>query len=147
MLSRSKTTSGEGRRRAAHYGSRAEFGPSILVSARASPITACACICPATAGLRCAFEASEVWRRADPWIARMDARGWRGARSFICAWRYVTAIPTGRDGKRRWKEIAAEARSRLAALDAPHDTLDASAAESLARWRASARPCSTIRES
>ena len=79
-------------------------------------------------------EASEVWRRADPWIARMDAP--RVARSSLFHMRMEVRH---RDAYRarwqeRWKEIATEARSRLVALDAPHDTLDASAAESLARW-------------
>ena len=80
-------------------------------------------------------EASEVWRRADPWIARMDAP--RVARSSLFHMRMeVRHRDTYRARWReRWKEIAAEARSRLVALDAPHDTLDASAAESLARWR------------
>lgn len=80
-------------------------------------------------------EASEVWRRADPWIARMDAP--RVARSSLFHMRMeVRHRDTYRARwQERWKEIAAEARSRLVALDAPHDTLDASAAESLARWR------------
>ena len=80
-------------------------------------------------------EASEVWRRADAWIARMDAP--RVARSSLFHMRMeVRHRDTYRARwQERWKEIAAEARSRLVALDAPHDTLDASAAESLARWR------------
>ena len=80
-------------------------------------------------------EASEVWRRADPWIARMDAP--RVARSSLFHMRMeVRHRDTYRARwQERWKEIAAEARSRLVALDAPLDTLDASAAESLARWR------------
>jgi len=80
-------------------------------------------------------EASEVWRRADPWIARMDAP--RVARSSLFHMRMeVRHRDTYRARwQERWTEIAAEARARLAALDAPHEALDATAAESLARWR------------
>jgi hypothetical protein len=80
-------------------------------------------------------EASEVWRRADPWIARMDAPG--VARSSLFHMRMeVRHRETYRARwQERWKEITTEARVRLAALDTPHDALDATAAESLARWR------------
>ena len=80
-------------------------------------------------------EASEVWRRADPWIARMDAP--RVARSSLFHMRMeVRHRDTYRARwQERWKEIAAEARARLAALDTPRDALDTTAAESLARWR------------
>ena len=80
-------------------------------------------------------EASEVWRRADPWIARMDAP--RVARSSLFHMRMeVRHRDTYRARwQERWTEIAAEARARLAALNAPHEALDATAAESLARWR------------
>jgi hypothetical protein len=76
-----------------------------------------------------------VWRRADPWIARMDAP--RVARSSLFHMRMeVRHRDTYRARwQERWTEIAAEARARLAALDAPHEPLDATAAESLARWR------------
>ncbi|HVQ11001.1 MAG TPA: hypothetical protein VMS19_03760 [Methyloceanibacter sp.] len=80
-------------------------------------------------------EATEVWRRADPWIARMDAP--RVARSSLFHMRMeVRHRDTYRARwQERWKEIAAEARARLAALDTPRDALDTTAAESLARWR------------
>jgi hypothetical protein len=80
-------------------------------------------------------EASEVWRRADTWIARMEAP--RVARSSLFHMRMELRH---RDTYRarwqeRWREIAAEARVRLAAVDAPHSAFDATAAESLTRWR------------
>ena len=80
-------------------------------------------------------QASEVWRGADLWIARMDAP--RVARSSLFHMRMeVRHRDTYRARwQERWREIAAEARARLAALDTPHDALDATAAESLARWR------------
>jgi hypothetical protein len=80
-------------------------------------------------------EASEVWRGADPWIARMDAP--RVARSSLFHMRMeLRHRETFRARwQERWKEIATEARSRLAALSAAPDTVDAFAAESLARWR------------
>ena len=80
-------------------------------------------------------EASEVWRRADPWIARMDAP--RVARSSLFHMRMeVRHRDTYRARwQERWKEIAAEARARLATLNTPRDALDTTPAESLARWR------------
>jgi hypothetical protein len=80
-------------------------------------------------------EASEVWRRADPWIARMDAP--RVARSSLF---HMRMEQLHRETYRarwqeRWREIAEEARARLAALEAPPNSLDTTAAESLARWR------------
>lgn len=80
-------------------------------------------------------EALEVWRRADPWIARMEAP--RVARSSLFHMRMELRH---RDTYRarwqeRWREIAAEAKVRLATLDTPHDALDATAAESLILWR------------
>lgn len=72
----------------------------------------------------------EAWRRADPWIARMDAP--RVARSSLF---HMRMEARHRDTYRvrwqqRWEEIAAEARKRLealnvpnAAIQAPHDTL------------------------
>ncbi len=80
-------------------------------------------------------QASEVWRGADPWIARMDAP--RVARSSLFHMRMeVRHRDTYRARwQERWKEIAAEARARLKALDAAPDALGATAAEAAARWR------------
>jgi hypothetical protein len=80
-------------------------------------------------------EASDVWRRADPWIARMDAP--RVARSSLFHMRMeLRHRETYRARwQERWKEIADEARARLAALGALADGLDATAADALARWR------------
>jgi hypothetical protein len=80
-------------------------------------------------------QASGVWRGADPWIARMDAP--RVARSSLFHMRMeVRHRDTYRARwQERWREIAAEARARVAALDTAHDALEATAAESLARWR------------
>jgi hypothetical protein len=80
-------------------------------------------------------EASEVWRRADPWIARMDAP--RVARSSLFHMRMeLRHRETYRARwQERWQEITAEARARLAALGSVPDALDATAAEALARWR------------
>ena len=80
-------------------------------------------------------QASEVWRGADSWIARMDAP--RVARSSLFHMRMeVRHRDTYRARwQERWKEIGYEARARLAALGAPPDGLDAVAAAALARWR------------
>jgi hypothetical protein len=80
-------------------------------------------------------EALDVWRRADPWIARMDAP--RVARSSLF---HMRMEALHRDTYRarwqeRWQEMAAEAKVRIAALHAPHGALGATGAESLARWR------------
>jgi hypothetical protein len=80
-------------------------------------------------------EASEVWLRAGPWIARMEAP--RVARSSLFHMRMELRH---RDTYRarwqeRWREIAGEARVRLATVDAHHDAIGATAAESLTRWR------------
>lgn len=79
-------------------------------------------------------EALEVWRRADPWIAKMDAP--RVARSSLFHLRMeVRHRDTYRARwKERWMEIAAEARARLTMLNSRHGPLDAIAAESSARW-------------
>jgi hypothetical protein len=80
-------------------------------------------------------EALDVWRRADPWIARMDAP--RVARSSLF---HMRMEALHRDTYRarwqeRWQEMAAEAKVRIAALHALHGALGATGAESLARWR------------
>jgi hypothetical protein len=80
-------------------------------------------------------EASQVWRDADPWIARMDAP--RVARSSLFHMRMELLH---RDTYRarwqvRWQEIAAEARARLEAVDAANAPSPANAADALARWR------------
>jgi hypothetical protein len=80
-------------------------------------------------------EALDMWRRADPWIARMDAP--RVARSSLF---HMRMEALHRDTYRarwqeRWQEMAAEAKARIAALHAGHGALGTSGAESLARWR------------
>jgi hypothetical protein len=80
-------------------------------------------------------EAREVWRAADGWIARMDAP--RVARSSLFHMRMELQH---RDTYRarwqqRWREIAAEARARIDALNAAADFSDIAAGEALARWR------------
>jgi hypothetical protein len=80
-------------------------------------------------------EALDVWRRADPWIARMDAP--RVARSSLF---HMRMEALHRDTYRarwqeRWQEMAAEAKARIGALNAGDGAHDATGAESLARWR------------
>jgi hypothetical protein len=80
-------------------------------------------------------EALEVWRRADPWIARMDAP--RMARSSLF---HMRMEALHRDTYRarwqeRWREMAGEARARVAALNASPDTPGAAASDASARWR------------
>lgn len=80
-------------------------------------------------------EALDVWRRTDPWIARMDAP--RVARSSLF---HMRMEALHRDTYRarwqeRWQEMAAEAKTRIAALIAGNSAAGASGAESLARWR------------
>ena len=80
-------------------------------------------------------EALDVWRRADPWIARMDAP--RVARSSLF---HMRMEALHRDTYRarwqeRWQEMAGEAKARIGALIAGDGALGATGAESLARWR------------
>lgn len=80
-------------------------------------------------------EALDVWRRAGPWIARMDAP--RVARSSLF---HMRMEALHRDTYRarwqeRWQEVADEAKARILALNASHGALGATGAKSLARWR------------
>jgi hypothetical protein len=80
-------------------------------------------------------QALDVWRRADSWIARMDAP--RVARSSLF---HMRMEARNRDIYRarwqvRWQEIADEARSRLELLIAANGTASVGAADALARWR------------
>ena len=80
-------------------------------------------------------EALQVWRRANGWIARMDAP--RVARSSLFHMRMeVRHRDTYRARwQERWQEIAAEATARLEALNARHGARVVSAADALTRWR------------
>ena len=80
-------------------------------------------------------EALDVWRRADPWIARMDAP--RVARSSLF---HMRMEALHRDTYRarwqeRWQEMADEAKARILTLNAGHGALGVTGAESLVRWR------------
>lgn len=80
-------------------------------------------------------EALDVWHRAAPWIARMDAP--RVARSSLF---HMRMEALHRDTYRarwqeRWQEMADEAKARILALNAGHCALGITALESLARWR------------
>jgi hypothetical protein len=87
-------------------------------------------------GARLFGEALDVWRASCPWIARMDAP--RMARSSLFHMRMELAH---RETYRarwqiRWREMAEEAKARLANLGPPSPgDLGESAAETLARWR------------
>ena len=80
-------------------------------------------------------EALEVWRASGPWIARMDAP--RVARSSLFHMRMeVIHRDTYRERwKIRWREIAEEAKERLASSSPSPGDLGRNAAEALARWR------------
>ena len=111
--------------------------PAIPASARASPITVYACVSPGMPGSHEALfrEAHDVWRRADAWIARMDAP--RVARSSLFHMRMEARhreIYRERWLK-RWKEMADEATARVAALSDPADIQASTATDALARWR------------
>ena len=80
-------------------------------------------------------EALEVWRRADAWIARMDAP--RVARSSLF---HMRMEARHREIYRErwlklWKEIADEATAKVAALSDTSYLQAAAAADALARWR------------
>jgi hypothetical protein len=80
-------------------------------------------------------EALDVWRAADPWIARLEAP--RIARSSLFHMRMELLH---RDTYRarwqeRWREITAEAKARLEALNATQNAPAGDAAEALARFR------------
>ena len=91
-------------------------------------------------------EALDVWRRAGPWIARMDAP--RVARSSLF---HMRMEALHRDTYRarwqeRWQEMADEAKARILALNAGQRRSTPRLA--LSRWRAggaNAPPCSTTR--
>jgi hypothetical protein len=80
-------------------------------------------------------DALEVWRRADPWIARMDAP--RMARSSLFHMRMeLRHRDTYRARWReRWLELTEEARERLKALDSNHGGSVSIGADAFARWR------------
>jgi len=80
-------------------------------------------------------DALEVWRRADPWIARMDAP--RIARSSLF---HLRMEMRHRDTYRarwreRWLELTEEARQRLEALNGDHDGTVGVGDDAFARWR------------
>jgi len=80
-------------------------------------------------------EALDVWRGAGPWIDRMEAP--RVARSSLF---HMRMEALHRDTYRarwqkRWRETAVEAKARLSACDPCAELLEASADNSLARWR------------
>ena len=80
-------------------------------------------------------EALEVWRRADAWIARMDAP--RVARSSLFHMRMEAQHREVYRERwlKRWKEIADEATAKVAALSDTSYLQAAAAADALARWR------------
>jgi hypothetical protein len=86
-------------------------------------------------GARLFGEALDVWRASGPWIARMDAP--RMARSSLFHMRMeLRHRETYRARWQiRWREMAEEAKGRLAGLGPSPGDLGASAAEALARWR------------
>ena len=80
-------------------------------------------------------EALDVWRGAGPWIARMNAP--RTARSSLF---HLRMELRHRDTFRarwqiRWREMAADAKQRIEALEPSACAADTISAESLARWR------------
>ena len=80
-------------------------------------------------------EALEVWRRADRWIAKMDAP--RVARSSLFHMRMEILhrdIYRAR-WQERWEQMAAEATSRVEAVNGAAQALPLDAADHLARWR------------
>jgi hypothetical protein len=80
-------------------------------------------------------EALEVWRSADPWIARLDAP--RMARSSLF---HMRMEARHRDTYRarwqeRWREMVLEAKARLEALNARPGAPAGTASDASARWR------------
>jgi hypothetical protein len=80
-------------------------------------------------------EALDVWRAAQPWIARMDAP--RMARSSLS---HMRMEARNHDAYRarwqlRWREMADDAKARLATQSPCPGDPGRSAAEALARWR------------
>ncbi len=80
-------------------------------------------------------DAVEVWRRADPWIARMDAP--RIARSSLF---HMRMEMRHRDTYRarwreRWLELSGEARARLEALSGDPGGSVGIGGDAFARWR------------
>lgn len=86
-------------------------------------------------GARLVGEALDVWRASGPWIANMDAP--RMARSSLFHMRMeLRHRETYRARWQiRWREMAEEAKARLANLGPSPGDLGKNAAEALARWR------------
>jgi len=80
------------------------------------------------------LEARGVWASSDAWIARMTAP--RVARSSMFHMRMEQLHRDTYEARwrKKWAELAAEARARVAAL-ARVGALDAAAEDALARWR------------
>lgn len=81
------------------------------------------------------LKALDAWRRADPWIARMEAP--RVARSSLF---HLRMEALHRDTYRarwqqRWQDIAQDAVRRLDALNAPNAAVGAPASDALDLWR------------
>jgi hypothetical protein len=80
-------------------------------------------------------EALELWRAADPWIARMEAPRMARSSMFHMRMEALHRETYRTRWRERWRDIAAEARARLEALHAGKAIGDEAASQALARWR------------
>ena len=87
------------------------------------------------AGTRLFGDALDVWRASGPWIARMDAPRMARSSLFHMRMELLHRETYRARWQIRWREMAEEAKQRLANLSASPGDLGPGAAEALARWR------------
>lgn len=80
-------------------------------------------------------EALDAWRASGPWIARMDAPRMARSSLFHMRMELLHRETYRARWQIRWREMAEEAKERLATLKSSPGDLGPSAVEALARWR------------
>lgn len=80
-------------------------------------------------------EALDAWRASGPWIARMDAPRMARSSLFHMRMELLHRETYRARWQIRWREMAEEAKERLATLKSSPGDLGPVSAEALARWR------------
>jgi hypothetical protein len=80
-------------------------------------------------------EALDAWRASSPWIARMDAPRMARSSLFHMRMELLHRETYRARWQIRWREMAEEAKERLATLKSSPGDLGPVSAEALARWR------------
>jgi hypothetical protein len=87
------------------------------------------------AGTRLFGDALDVWRASGPWVVRMDAPRMARSSLFHMRMELLHRETYRARWQIRWREMAEEAKERLATLKSSPGDLGPGAAEALARWR------------